>query len=167
MAQLSLRAARASDAAHIAAIWNVEIRDGLSTFTTQEKSAAQVVAMIDTAAPFLVACNGDDDAVLGFASYGAFRGGPGYVHTVEHSIYLSQSARGQGAGTRLMDALEQAAAQAGMHVMVGALSGINTAALRFHLSRGYQQVGHLPQAGRKAGQWLDLVLVQKIVELSP
>ncbi|KAJ56505.1 hypothetical protein ACMU_06065 [Actibacterium mucosum KCTC 23349] len=160
---MTIRDATSGDAPAIAEIWNAEIRDGLSTFTTVEKTVAEIADRIRRG-PCLVAC---DDRVRGFATYGPFRGGPGYAHTAEHTVYLSPDAQGQGAGRALMDALEHRAAQQGIHVLVGALSGTNSAGLRFHLARGYSQTGHMPHVGRKAGQWLDLVLVQKIVHLSP
>ncbi len=41
--------------------------------------------------PVLVAADGAD--VLGFASYGQFRPWEGYLHSVEHSVYVSRAAR--------------------------------------------------------------------------
>jgi L-amino acid N-acyltransferase YncA len=35
-------------------------------------------------------------ALLGFASYGAFRPQPAYKYTVEHSVYVHASHRGRG-----------------------------------------------------------------------
>ncbi len=78
-----IRAARAQDATALAAIWNPVIRDTAITFTPLEKTPAAIAAMIGERACFLVA--EEEGAVLGFASYGQFRGGPGYARAQEHS----------------------------------------------------------------------------------
>ena len=62
-----------------------------------------------------------------------------------------------------MQALEIRAMAAGIHVLVAGISGVNTRAIRFHEKLGFEQVGRLPETGCKQGQWLDLVLMQKIL----
>jgi phosphinothricin acetyltransferase len=117
--------------------------------------------------PVLVA---DDDTVVGFTSYGGFRGGgkwPGYRFTVEHTIHVTESHWGAGVGRALLDALIERARTAGMHVMVGAIDGENIASIRFHERLGFTQVARMPQTGRKFGRWLDLVLVQRILDDEP
>lgn len=101
--------------------------------------------------------------VLGFCTYGPWRSQGGYVHTVEHSVYLADQSCGRGVGGLLMDALEARAAAGGVHAMVGFLDASNVGSLRFHERRGYAVVGRLPQVGRKFGRWLDLVIVQKLL----
>lgn len=114
--------------------------------------------------PVLVAES--DGRCLGFATYGSFRAIAGYLHTVEHSIYLDPAAQGAGVGTLLLDALERIAAERGVHVMVGLLDADNDGSLAFHAARGFERVGFLPEVGRKFGRWLDLVLVQKTIRAS-
>ncbi|MBE0453499.1 MAG: N-acetyltransferase family protein [Roseovarius sp.] len=155
-----LRPATPADIPAILAIWNPLIRDTSITFTTIEKTPETLAADIAARGPaFLVAES--IGTLLGFASYGPFRGGPGYAHTAEHTVILSGPARGQGIGSALMTRLEEAARGQGIHALVGAVSGANPGAIAFHRAIGFDRVGHLPQVGRKFGQWLDLVLLQK------
>ena len=157
---MTIRKARASDAPAICAIWNPVIRDTLATFTTIEKTPEAAAAMIGAAGgAFLVAEAGG--RMLGLATYGPFRAGPGYAFVVEHSIQLAATARRQGIGRALMAGLEQVAADAGKRVMVGAISGANPAAVAFHTALGFVEVGRMPGIGFKHGQWLELVLMQK------
>ncbi|MGC1494464.1 MAG: N-acetyltransferase family protein [Sulfitobacter sp.] len=159
---MKIRAARSADAAAIAALWNDMIRDTLATFTTKEKSTVEISAMIsERPASCWLATKGD--AVLGFVTYGPFRGGPGYAATVEHTIILDIGAQGQGAGRKLMQHAIEVAQQQGHHVMVAAISGANPGAVAFHQRLGFEQVAQMAQVGRKGGQWLDLILMQKIV----
>lgn len=157
-----LRPARATDAAAICAIANPIIRDTLITFTTAEKTPEGVAEEIAARLPgYLVGEIGG--RVLGFASYGPFRGGPGYAHSKEHTILLAPEARGQGLGRALMARLEAVAADNGVHVLVGGVSAANPRGIGFHAALGFVEVGRMPEVGFKAGQWLDLVLMQKIL----
>jgi L-amino acid N-acyltransferase YncA len=133
------------------------------TFTTDLKVRADVEVMIeDPVRSFLVAEH--KGAFAGFALLGPFRGGPGYAQTVEHSVYLMPNAKGEGLGRSLMGVLTKNATELGHHVMVGAISGTNLAAVGFHQRLGFEQVALMPQVGQKNGVWHDLILMQKIVE---
>lgn len=156
-----IRPATPADAPAIAAIWNAVIRDSLATFTTLEKDPDTLAAQIAAGTPWWVACV--NDAVQGHATYGQFRGGPGYAYSMEHSIHLSNSARGLGLGRALMAALESHARAQGVHVMVAGVSSENPEGQAFHARLGYAECGRILQAGHKWGRWLDLVLMQKIL----
>lgn len=105
-----------------------------------------------------------DDQCIGYASYGRFRAGPGYRFTRELSIYVDTAHRGKGVASRLMEALEAQARQDGVHVLVGGLEAGNAASLALHVKHGYTEVARMPQVGRKFERWLDLVLVQKVLD---
>ena len=105
-----------------------------------------------------------DGKVVGFASFGQFRGAyTGYRHTVEHSVHVAAAARGSGAGTALLKALFPIAAAMGKHIMIGGIDSANEGSLRFHARLGFAQTGLLPEVGFKFGRWLDLAFVQKTI----
>lgn len=157
-----LRQARAGDAPAICAIANPIIRDTLITFTTCERVPADVVADIAArGAAFQLAEL--DGTVAGFASYVPFRRGPGYAFTREHSIQLAPWARRRGVGRALMERLEAVAAARQVHALVAAISAANPAGIAFHARLGFAETGRLPEVGFKAGRWLDLVMMQKIL----
>ncbi|AUQ54804.1 GNAT family N-acetyltransferase [Phaeobacter inhibens] len=159
-----VRAATAADAGAIAAITNQIIRDTLITFTTAEKTSAQVRDEIAEKGPYVQVAE-EAGQILGYISLGGFRTGPGYTRTCEHAIYLAETARGRGAGRALIAAIEAVARADGIHVLVAGISAVNAGGLAFHAAMGFVEVGRMPEVGHKAGQWLDLVLMQKI--LSP
>ena len=152
---MTVRLAVPADAPQIAAIWTAMIRDTLWTFTSEPKSPPELAKLI-AARPnsFWVIADdaGDAGQIDGFATFDAFRGGPGYAQTVEHTVVLRPDALGRGLGQQLMQAAQKAAKDAGYHVMIGALSGVNTRAIAFHKKLGFQQVALMPQVGRKGGQ---------------
>ncbi len=159
------RPARGADCAAIAAIWNHYIRDTLATFTTAEKTEAGLRALLAEKAAaghgaFVIEA---DAAVRGFALYGQFRAGPGYAHTMEHSLLLEPGMRGRGAGRALMAAIEDHARAGGAHSMIAGVSGGNPDGIAFHAAIGYRELARLPEVGRKSGRWLDLVVMQKML----
>ena len=157
---MTIRPAKPRDAAAIAEIWNVEIRDGVSTFNALEKTVDEIASQI-TGAPdnWLVVLK--DQEVVGFASLSQFRGGVGYRHSLEHTIYLSHAARGLGLGRALMRQLEISARAQGAHVLVAGIGGENAAGIAFHKVMGFSKAGQMSEVGRKFGRWMDLVLMQK------
>ncbi|MFD2739041.1 GNAT family N-acetyltransferase [Sulfitobacter aestuarii] len=164
MSAAPVRAAAAADAEAVAELWNRMIRDTLATFNSREKTVAEVGELIaQRPGAFFVAEEGRLD---GFVTFAQFRAGPGYAHTIEHTILLDEAARGRGIGLALMRAAVTAAEAAGHHVMVAGISSANPAAVTFHERLGFRKVGHMPQVGFKANQWLDLILMQKILAAS-
>ena len=56
--------------------------------------------------PVIVAVNTGSGDILGFASFGDWRGAwPGYRYTVEHTVHVRHDVRGQGVGSMLVEAL--------------------------------------------------------------
>ena len=161
---ITVRTANTADATGIAAIWEPVIVSSNMTFNSIAKSEAEVAALITERLgaqhSFLVAV---DAEIVGFATYGQFRGGIGYAHTMEHTIILNPESRGRGIGRMLMNALEDNARRSRVHSMIGGVSGANSPAVAFHKAIGYNEIARLPEVGFKFGRWLDLVLMQKIL----
>lgn len=91
----------------------------------------------------------------------------GFRHTVEHSVYLAEDARGRGIGTALMRELIAAARAAGKHVMVAAISADNPSSIAFHSRLGFRTVGTFTEVGTKFGRLLDLVVMQYVLVSNP
>lgn len=155
-----ITAATPTDARQIAAIWSIVIRDTVATFTTAEKTP-QEIAEAMARQPFFVARKARE--ITGFATYFQFRGGPGYAHTMEHTIHIAAGARGCGTGRALLTHVETHARAAGVHSLFAGISGENRDGIAFHAALGYVQAARLPQVGRKFGRWHDLVLMQKFL----
>ncbi len=104
-----------------------------------------------------------EGTLAGFATYGPFRSQCGYRFTVEHSVYVEKSRRGQGIGHALMHALIATARAGGIHMFVGAIDASNEGSIRFHRAFGFTACGTIRQAGFKHGRWLDLDFYQLIL----
>jgi L-amino acid N-acyltransferase YncA len=102
--------------------------------------------------------------VIGFATYGDFRAWPGYAQTVEHSLYVAPEHQRQGTGGLLLEALVARARADRLHVMVAGIAADNAASIALHAMLGFAEVGRMPEIGRKFDRWLDLVLMQLILD---
>lgn len=164
-----LREATAADLPRLAEIYN----DILATTDAiwndapvdAENRAQWLAARRTQGYPVLVA--EEEGRVLGYASFGDFRPFSGYRLTVEHSVHLAVEARGRGVGRVLMQALIEAAREAGKHVMVGAIGASNAASIALHEKLGFTHVGMMPEVGVRQGRWLDLVLMQLRLDAAP
>jgi phosphinothricin acetyltransferase len=159
------RMAVESDLPGVLAIYNRIIATSTAIYrdepTTLEERADWLHSRRAAGFPTVVAERGGE--VLGFASYGHWRGAfPGYRHSVEHSVHVGEAARGAGLGAALMGHLMDLAREAGVHVMVGAVDADNAGSLSFHAKLGFAQAAHFHEVGRKFGRWLDLVFVEKV-----
>jgi len=113
--------------------------------------------------PVLAAERGDE--LVGYASFSEFRGAwPGYLYSVEHSVYVRADCRQQGIGSALVQALLPIAARMDKHVMIGGIDATNEGSLRMHERLGFERVAHFREVGRKFGRWLDLVFVQRFID---
>ncbi|QYG95251.1 N-acetyltransferase [Iamia sp. SCSIO 61187] len=115
--------------------------------------------------PVLVAVA--EGRVVGYATWTGFRGGdrfPGYRQTVEHTIHVDGDQHGRGVGRALLEALVDEARRRSVHVVVGAVDSESEGSIAFHRALGFTEVGRMPEVGRKFGRWLDLVLLQRIVD---
>jgi L-amino acid N-acyltransferase len=115
--------------------------------------------------PVLVA--DDDGEVVGVTAYGDFRDSihwAGYRHTVELSIHVRGDRRQSGIGRLLMNALVERARNSDVHVMVAGIDADNIDSILFHQRMQFVEVARMPETGRKFGRWLDLVLMQRILD---
>lgn len=150
----------------ITAIFNHAVRETFSIWseaeTTPELRRHWMDARRAAGFPVLVAIEQTaPDEVLGYGSFGVFRDFPGYVRTVEHSVYVAEKAQRRGIGRMILDELIVRARDKGMEAMVGGIDSSNTASITLHESAGFEVQGNLKGVGRKFGKRLDLVFVVK------
>lgn len=112
----------------------------------------------------LVALGGDD--VLGWVAVSPVSGRCVYAGVVEHSLYVRPGARGRGVGRALLDGLLASARAGGVWTVQAGVFPQNAASLALHAAAGFRVVGTrerlgLMTHGPLAGEWLDVVLLEK------
>jgi L-amino acid N-acyltransferase len=163
---LDIRDAEEADLYAILAIYNHAIETTTAVFSyaphTMEMRREWFADKIAKGYPVMVAQA--DGVVVGFATYGPFRAWPAYRYTVEHSVYVAETARRQGIARRLMEALLERARAQDYHVVIGGIVAENTASLALHEGLGFEKVAHFKQVGYKFGRWLDLAFMQVLLD---
>ncbi|RSZ46113.1 MULTISPECIES: GNAT family N-acetyltransferase [unclassified Variovorax] len=163
---LAIRPSREEDIAAITAIYAHHVLHGTGTFETEPPSPTDMTSrradVLAKSLPYLVA--EEDGKVLGFAYCNWFKPRPAYRFSAEDSIYVSESARGKGLGTKLLAALSQAAEAAGVRKLIAVIGdSANAGSIGVHRSLGFTHVGVLKDCGWKFGEWRDVVLMEKVL----
>ena len=168
MPPVAIRAARLADAEGIRTIVNYEILNGVSIFEMEPRSlAAQRTWLQDRSgvhAVLVATPDDDDDMVLGFASLSPFHTRPAYNTTVENSVYVHQDHRGQGIGRALLVEIIKLAKSHGFHTVIARISGGNETSVAVHRSVGFEVAGTERQVGRKFGRWIDVIVMQLMLQ---
>lgn len=161
MTTLTARPAGAGDAAAIADIYNEGIEDRLATFETRPRTAADVAAWFD-GHPMVVVTD-DAGRVVAFAATFAYRPRDCYAGIAEFSVYVARHARGRGAGRVAMQAIVDAARNAGYWKLVSRIFPENEASRALVRSVGFREVGVYERHGRLDGRWRDVVIVEYVI----
>ncbi len=164
MDEMTTRQAGPEDAAAIAAIYNQGIEDRIATFETRPRSAQDIAAWFDGRHPAVVVEQGGE--VVGFASTSIYRPRECYAGVAEFSVYVARAASGRGVGRLAMQALIRASEAAGFWKLVSRIFVENTASRALLRSVGFREVGVYEKHGRLDGAWRDVVIVERLIEVS-
>lgn len=161
-----------ADERHIPAITAIYAKAVIETLVTWDEEACDEAAIharwkkaIGNGYPFLVAVSSQDSSqIAGYAYAGSFHAQSGFRYTVENSIYVAETVRRRGVGSKLLEALIAECQARGFRQMIAGISRPGgEASLRLHEAAGFKLAGVLPGVGRKHGQWLDaLYLVRPL-----
>ena len=106
----------------------------------------------------------DGGRVVGFASSSRFRPKPGYLTSVETSVYLEPDATGRGAGSRLYESLLKSLEGEDVHRAYAGIALPNPASIALHEKFGFKRVAHFTEQGRKFGRYWDVAWFEKPLE---
>ncbi len=160
---IAIRRAAESDAQAIADIYNQGIEERGATFETATRSAEDIAPKIADTTRFPLLVAEDEGIVLGWAGLSAYRARPCYAGIAEFSIYLDRTARGRGLGRQLLTSLIDAARDRGYWKLVSRVFPFNAASRALCQSCGFREVGVYEKHGRLDGEWLDVVIVERLI----
>jgi L-amino acid N-acyltransferase YncA len=162
---LAVRSARAGDLAAIRAIYNEGIADRGATLDLDPKTEAEIVdwfaARSDGHYAVVVATR--EDAIVGWASLNPYSHRCAYANVADLSIYVARAARGTGAGTLLLRAVEDVARCNGFHKIVLFALTVNAAGQRLYRKAGYREVGIFREQGVLDGRFVDVIAMEKLL----
>jgi L-amino acid N-acyltransferase YncA len=164
MAEIITRPAAIADLPAITEIYAEQVMNGTATFEIVPPDEAEMARrfgiLVEEGYPWFVAELGGE--IIGYTYAGPYRARPGYRNTVEDSVYLAKSARGQGIGGRLLRLIIDECTGRGFRQMIAVIGDAgNVASIRLHKAAGFALAGTLKDVGFKHGRWLDSILMQR------
>lgn len=164
--EIDIRSATVDDLNAINEIYNHYVLNSTATFDIEVTSAAARREWLDrhpATGPHRVLVATRNGETLGYATSGQFRAKPAYDATVEVSIYLAPTETGRGIGPLLYQRLFTELRSESVHRAVAAIAQPNPGSVRLHHRFAFREVGTLAEVGRKGGQWVDVLWMQRPV----
>ena len=155
---------REDDLPGILEVLNYTIMNSNATLATQPVNVAERREWFDhfsATGPYqlLVARRGSQ--ILGYAASQPYREHEGFRETVEVSIALHITSRGQGIGTALYRALFGYLADEPVHVAVAGIVLPNDASVALHRKLGFTEVGTFHEYAVKNGEYLSSIWMER------
>ncbi|MHB1317527.1 MAG: GNAT family N-acetyltransferase [Anaerolineae bacterium] len=138
-------------------------REGISTCQATFETEPPEWALWDErhlAEPRLVARDGQGE-IVGWAALSPMSARSVYQGVAEVSVYVAASARGQGVGRALLDALVRSSERAGLWTLQAGIFPENVPSLRLHAACGFRVVGRRERIGQLRGVWRDVLLLER------
>jgi L-amino acid N-acyltransferase YncA len=158
---MTARTATPGDAAAMAIIYNEGIEDRIATFETRPRSADDILKWFDGAHPIVVV--EDNGTVVAFASTSQYRPRECYAGVAETSVYVARVYRRKGAGRMALEALIDAAQEAGFWKLLSRVFPENVASRGLIRELGFREVGTYEKHGKLDGQWRDVIIVERLI----
>lgn len=166
---MEIRLAELEDAEAIRSIYNREVLESTVTFDLVPRT-------IETQREWLASRSGvhlatvavaPDRSVVGFGSLSPYRDRAAYSTSVEDSVYVHRDYQGQGVGALLLADLVQRARAHGFHALFARIVGGHEASIGLHQRCGFEVIGHEREVGRKFGKWLDVIVMECLLDHVP
>jgi phosphinothricin acetyltransferase len=108
-----------------------------------------------------------DGRVVGWIALSNYSSREVYRGVAWESVYVAESARGQGVGAALLRELIPLSEQHGIWTLIAGIELENEASLRLHERAGFRRIGVQERVGRDpAGRWRDVVLLERRSDVS-
>jgi phosphinothricin acetyltransferase len=159
MSGVLVRRSVSGDLQALTEIYNHYVKTSPATFDLEPASLAtrrEWMSRYADAGPhrLLVATVGD--AIVGYATSGKLREKPGYLTSVETTVYVHPDRQARGIGARLYATLFTALASEDVHRAYAAIVIPNPASVALHARFGFAPAGLYHEVGRKFDRYWDV-----------
>ncbi len=164
MSGIQIRDATLDDTAAIARIYNQGIEDRVATYETESRTAEDRRTWLRAIAGHYPAVVAEvAGQVVGWAGAGPYSSRECYRGIGEFSVYVRRDWRGRHIGDLLLPALIAEAGQLGLWKLLSRVFLFNEASRALCRKHGFREVGIYEKHGKLDGQWLDVVIVERLI----
>jgi L-amino acid N-acyltransferase YncA len=164
MADYRLRPATGTDAAAIALIYKQGIEDRVATLETELRTPEERRQWLSERSPrHPVVVAEDGGVVIGWGSLNPFSARAAYRFVADFSVYVERSWRGRGVGRVVLTRLIELGREHGYHKLVLSAFPFNQAGVPLYERLGFRTVGIYREQGMLDGQWVDTIIVEKLL----
>ena len=158
---MDIRPASFNDWPAIAAIYRAGIRTGHATFQREDEIPDAATWFAGKRPGSAIAATDAAGQVLGWAALSPVSSRAVYAGVAEVSIYVAETARGQGVGRLLMAHLIPASEADGVWTLQAGIFPENRISIKLHQTFGFRIVGVREKLGRMHGVWRDVVFMER------
>ncbi|MEN3305018.1 MAG: phosphinothricin acetyltransferase, partial [Micromonosporaceae bacterium] len=149
----------------IVEILNYTVANSMASFATRPASVAERrdwFAQFSSTGPYRLLVARRGDLVVGYAGSQRYRDHEAFRETVEMSVALDASCRGQGVGSLLYQTLFDCLAGEPVHVALAGIAIPNDASVALHRRFGFTEVGTFREYAVKNGQYISSLWMQRL-----
>ncbi len=103
----------------------------------------------------------DDGKLLGFACSQPYRNSSAFEDTAEVTVYLVETAKGKGVGSKLYSRLFSSISDYGVHRVLSGIALPNDASVALHKRFGFREIGVFNEYAKKNGKYINSVWLEK------
>ncbi len=156
--ELEVRPLTANDADAVYAIHGEGIATGHATFETAPTAWPAWDAGHLPHSRFVAFADGD---IVGWVALVPSSDRCAYRGVAEVSVYVAERARGRGVGRALLARVITSSEDAGLWTLTAGILAENVASRRLHTAHGFRELGVRERIGHLAGEWRDVVLLER------
>ncbi|SDX32076.1 phosphinothricin acetyltransferase [Marininema mesophilum] len=158
-----IRTATEKDLPEIQIIYNQGIKERIATLEEDPKTINEMHQWFCSRSPLYPVIVAAEDKVQGWASLNPYSHRSAHAGIADLSIYIHRDSRGRGLGFSLMEELESRAKAQGFHKLVLNTLAFNYPAQHLYWKFGFQTVGLLQSHGLLDGQYVDVLMMEKVI----
>ncbi len=163
--KVKIRKALKSDLEDINRIYNYAVINTTATFDTRPKTVkSQEKWFYKHSEKYSIIVAENESRVIGWASLSRWSDRCAYDNTAEISLYVDKDKQSSGIGNRLIAEILKIARKNKLHVIIARITGENEISVHLHKKYGFTYVGSLKEVGFKFNRYIDVHLMQLILD---
>ncbi|PZD96696.1 GNAT family N-acetyltransferase [Paenibacillus sambharensis] len=164
MGKQTVRQVHEHDLDRVLDIYNQGIEDRIATLETEQKDRTYIDNWLQEHQGRYTALVAEHQGeIAGWAALNRYSHRCAYDGVADLSVYVDRAYRGQGIGSLLLPALEEAARNNHFYKIVLFTFPFNAGGQGLYRKSGYREVGVFEKQGRMDGRYIDVMIMEKLL----